>query len=206
MLSSKARINAIPWGLLTLETVLIVLSVLLALGLNNWRENRANEDLAQRALQTVVDEAMENCTGVRKLLPYHRAVMAGETEYEGLGRILIRNDAWSAAQTAGAAHHVDYEVATAVGSVHALQSDHRNLVQAGIQAVYIAATNQDPNHEEFQRILKQDRNDWLTGPHPLMLADLIRVQENLLEAYHELFVLAHEHYGDAVDIAGPCDE
>jgi len=52
MLLTKLKSRDIPWKLLTVEAALIVLSVLLALGVDSWREGRA-----QRALQGFVDEA-----------------------------------------------------------------------------------------------------------------------------------------------------
>jgi len=204
MLSSKTNSNRIPWKLLTIEAILVVLSVLLALGLNSWREGRAHQDLAQRALQNVVDEAIENCHKIEILLPYHRSVFALEREYEGLGEVFIRNDAWPSAQSAGASHHLEYEVAAAIGSIHALQNEHQRLVEAGIRAVYNAASNLDPNFEQFEQAIRENRTDWLAGPHPMMLADLIRVQSNLLIEYEMLFNLSEGHYGDAIEISGFC--
>jgi hypothetical protein len=204
MLSSKSGSNKIPWKLLSIEAFLIVLSVFLALGLNSWREGRAHQDLAQRVLQTVVDEAMENCHTIQELLPYHRSVFALEREYEGLGEVFIRNDTWPSAQSTGASHHLEYEVAVIIGSIHALQNQHQRLVEAGIRAVYNAASSQDPRLELFEQMIREDRTDWLPGPHPMMLADLIRVQSNLLEEYELLFKLSEEHYGDAIEISGSC--
>jgi len=43
--------SEIPRGLLSVEAVLIVLSVLLALGVVSWREAREQQTLAGRALQ-----------------------------------------------------------------------------------------------------------------------------------------------------------
>jgi len=37
MLSAKTGSKKIPWKLFSIEAILVVLSVLLALGLNNWR-------------------------------------------------------------------------------------------------------------------------------------------------------------------------
>lgn len=204
MLSSKTGSNKIPWKLLSIEAVLVVLSVLLALGLNSWREGRAHQDLAQRALQTVVDEAMGNCKKIETLLPYHRSVFALEREYEGLGEVFIRNDAWPSAQSAGASHHLEYEVAAAIGSIYALQNEHQRIVEAGIRAVYNAALIQDPNLELFEQAIRENHTDLLAGPHPMILADLIRVQSNLLEEYGMLFKLSEEHYGGAIDINGSC--
>ena len=199
MLASRSTSEKLPWKLLSLEAVLVVLSVLLALALNSWREARGHERLAHRAVQTVVDEAQANCLVVQNLLPYHRGVFAGEQEYHGLGEVFLRNDAWTSAQSAGAAHHMDYEVAAAVGAVHALQVDHRRLIEAGIQAVYIAATDQDPHLERFP---PDADTDWLPGPHPMMLADLIRIQGELVQAYDTLFSVSEREYG--IQIGSGC--
>jgi hypothetical protein len=192
MLASRSTSEKLPWKLLSLEAVLVVLSVLLALALNSWREARGHERLAHRAVQTVVDEAQANCLLVQNLLPYHRAVFAGEEDYEGLGEVLLRNDAWTSAQSAGAAHHIDYGVAAAVGAVHALQVDHRRLVEAGLQASYIAAASLDPHVERFP---PDGDLDWIPGPHPLMLGDLLRIQDELLETYEDLFSASERRYG-----------
>lgn len=206
MISSKNNARRIPWKLLSIEAILVVLSVLLALGLNKWNENRHNRELSLRALQTILDESAENCSKIEELQPYHRAVFSGETAYEGLGQVFLRNDAWTSAQTAGAIHHMDYPVAAAVGTVHALQSDHRRLVENGILAVYITATEQDVDLEIFKEIVTGNNKDWLRGPHPFMLADLIRIQEKLIKAYGVLFEKSRASYGGAVNIGDGCQE
>ena len=124
----------------------------------------------------------------------------------GLDRFFLRNDAWASAQTAGAIHHMDYRVAAAAGTVHALQSDHRRLVENGILAVYITATNQDVDLEIFKEIMAGNNKDWLRGPHPFMLADLTRIQDELIEAYGILFERSRSAYGDAVNISGGCQQ
>lgn len=192
MLATRPTSERLPWKLLSIEAVLVVLSVLLALALNSWREARTHQEVAHRALQTVVDEAEANCRLVVELLPYHRSVFEGEADYHGLGDVFLRNDAWTSAQSAGAAHHMEYEAASAVGAVHALQTDHRRLVEAGIQATYVAAASEDPYLERFP---PGEGPDWLPGPHPLMLGDLLRIQGRLLEAYDTLFAVSEELYG-----------
>lgn len=206
MFSSKNRSNGIPWKLLSLETVLIILSVLLALWLNQWNENRSNQELSVRALQSIIDEAADNCSKIQNLQPYHQAVFSGEKEYEGLGDVFIRNDAWNSAQTAGTVHNMEYRVAAKAGMVHALQNDHRRLVETGIQAVYITATNEDQTLEKFQEMIMNNNSDWLRGPHPMMLADLIRIQNNLFDAYTELFRISNEIYGDAIAVTDQCSK
>jgi len=67
MISSKNNSGRIPWKLLGIEAILVVLSVLLALGLNKWNENRSNRELSQRALQTMLDESAENCSKIKEL-------------------------------------------------------------------------------------------------------------------------------------------
>ena len=77
MFSSKNSSGRIPWKLLGIEAILVVLSVLLALGLNKWNENRSNRELSQRAIQTMLDESAENCSKIEEWQPYHRSCPIG---------------------------------------------------------------------------------------------------------------------------------
>lgn len=78
MLASKNGNQGMPWKLLVVEALLIVMSVLLALGMNSWRESAANHDRAVRSLQGLVGEFESNCERIRHFHDYHRAVAEQE--------------------------------------------------------------------------------------------------------------------------------
>lgn len=182
-----------PWGLLSVEALLVVLSVLLALALNSWREGRANKALALRSLQSVVDEADVNCSRIRNLQEYHRAVADREREPEGIQVGLIRNDAWQSAQSTGAAAYVDYDIAAIIGKIHASQADHRTIMEAHIQAMFVALGG----GKELGKGIHGDA-DIAT------IRELVRIQDQLLEVYEELAESVNEKYGDEIETSVFC--
>lgn len=194
MLSSKNPGRKMPWGLLSVEALLVVLSVLLALALNSWREGRANEALALRSLQGVMDEADVNCSRIRSFHEYHRSVADGEREPGGIQVGLIPNDAWQSAQSTGAAAYVNYDIAVIIGKVHASQADHRTIVEAHMQAMFVALAG----GKELEGI--HGDADIAT------IRELVRVQEQLLEVYQDLARKVNEEYGGEIVMSGFCGQ
>ena len=106
VLSAKGLNGGNLWAVLVFEAIIVVLSVLLALGLDRWSGERENQKLAQRALQGVVDETSINCARIKYHQPYHQAVANGTQKPEGIRISLIRNDAWDSAKSTGAAAYI----------------------------------------------------------------------------------------------------
>lgn len=185
-----------PWGLLSVEALLVVLSVLLALALNSWREGRINEALALRSLQSVVDEADVNCSRIRIFQEYHRSVADREREPEGTQVGLIRNDAWNSAQSTGAASYIDYDIAATIGKVHAYQADHRTIMEAHMQAMFTALGG-----------AKELKREGIHGAADIAtIRELVRIQEQLLDAYEELAETVNEQHGDEIEMSGFCSQ
>lgn len=192
MLASKNGNRGMPWKLLAIEALLIVLSVLLALGLNSWRESAVKHDRAVRSLQGLVDEFEANCERIQSFQDYHRAVAEGERPSEGIQVGLIRNNAWESARAAGAALNVDYEVAETAGKVYAYQGDHRESVRSYMQAVF--------NSLAGTRKLEQAHGD----ADVAVIRELVRIQDDLLEQYQRFKASIAEHYRGEVDASGLC--
>jgi len=192
MLSSK-RVSGepVPWKLLSIEALLIVASVLLALAINSWSENLDNRRLTARVMQNLMDEIEQNCSEISVHLAYHHAVVSGEIAPEGLRIRLLRNDAWDAAQASGAVFHLDYDIAALAAAINADQSDHRAFYQSYVQALY-------------SLVLAQEGP---MGAHPAsernVIAGLLPIQERLLERYAELISLTREHF-PRIDTSGVC--
>jgi len=173
MLSTKPGLADLPWKLLAIEAVLVVASVLLALALDSWREQREQQSLAQRALHGLVDEADANCRQIVAVRDYHQAVIRGEREPEGIQVGLLRNDAWDVVKTTGAAPWLDYELVAIMAEINANQTDHRAIVQAYLGAV-------------FSMVLEQEEDRWHQPGERGVIRELVRIQERLLEGYRRL--------------------
>ncbi|MFN2332949.1 MAG: hypothetical protein ABR550_00800 [Wenzhouxiangellaceae bacterium] len=164
MLLTKLKSSEIPWGLLSLEAILIVLSVLLALGVDSWREAREQQTLAERALQGFIDEAQANCENIRATEEYHRAVVEGNRPPEGMRVGLLRNDAWEVVKTTGAAGWLDYDLVAAMSEISAGQRDHRATMQAYLQAVFTLG------------LPTEDASSWHLPGERAVINELLRIQ------------------------------
>jgi len=194
MLFTKKFFADLPWKLLIIEGLLVVMSVLLALALNSWREAGTHQDLAERALQEVVDEVRLNCSRIENVQPYHRAVVNGEQKPTGIQVGFLRNDAWDVAITTGAVSFLDYELAAKIGEINAHQSDHRSTVQAYLGALLtntLQIEKIEEMHQEGERAV---------------INELISIQKKLLIKYRDLQKLVNEHYGSSVQTNNICKE
>jgi len=193
MLLTKLESADIPWKLLTVEAVLIVLSVLLALGVDSWREAREERALADRALAGFIDEARHNCRRILRVEDYHRAVVDGKRDPHGMQVGLLRNDAWEVVKTTGAAGWLDYELVAVMSEISARQRDHRTTIQAYLQAVFTLA------------LPTGDTDSWHLPGERGVINELVRIQEDLVSGYRRLEALAAQHQEIAALAGGICD-
>jgi len=193
MLLTKLKSSDLPWRLLTVEAVLIALSVLLALGMDSWREEREQQQLAQRALAGFIDEARANCRDIQATAEYHRAVSEGDQLPEGMRVGLLRNDAWDVVKTTGAAGWLDYDIIAVMSEISSRQRDHRETIKGYLQAVFTLAL---PSNEISAWHLPGERN---------VISDLVRIQEDLVSGYMRLENLAERHFGGDPGPGRVCD-
>lgn len=192
MLLTKKIMSDLPWKLLSVEAILVVSSVLLALALEDWQQSRAEARLADRALQEFVDEVHTNCSRIMAVQAYHQRVAGGESEPEGIQIGLLRNDAWDVAKTTGAVPHMEYDVVARVTEISAHQGDHRAIVQAYIQALFGRAL-------EFEGKL-----EWHQEGERGVVRELSSIQSELLRKYQGLLDLLDQEYAHSVNTDGAC--
>jgi len=174
MLVTKFRFPDLPWKLLGVEAVLIVLSVLLALGVDSWRESREQQLLAERTVKGFIDEARANCERIRATEAYHRAVIDGETEPQGMQVGLLRNDAWEVVKTTGSAGWIDYQLVAVMSEISARQRDHRAIIQAYLQAVFTLM------------LPKEEQSTWHQAGERAVINELVGIQTDLRDGYRRL--------------------
>jgi hypothetical protein len=145
---SGSRLSATPEWLLrvSIESVLIVISILLALAVDQWRENRSNRLLARQSLQIFEREVRRNLTALEEVIPYHTGLrdvavaMAAQPErvvevrsiVEGLKPVVLLNTAWETALATGALRHIDVETVSALSLTYSMQQRFREEVRAGL--------------------------------------------------------------------------
>ena len=170
--------NKLPWLQLGVEALLVVLSVLLALALNNWRDSQANEDMADRALRNLEREIRENRAEILAVLPYHKALLdtlRSENPPTGIsmGAAAIQNNAWEAAQSAGVVAFLDFSIVAIASRIQETQRKYQSEVET-ISAIMLRG-NFGGNYEL----------ELVPNGLRIIVGELIGLEEKLLAQYNE---------------------
>lgn len=134
---------------IVLESLLIVISILLALAVNDWQAERDHHELAQQALVAFQHELRQNEARIEDLTPYRlgiRHVLAQPTaahirtptEFQanvgadGFRAAFLTETAWETALATGALTHIDFQTVSALSLTYAMQKrvqdfSHQNI-------------------------------------------------------------------------------
>jgi hypothetical protein len=117
------------------ESVLVVVSILLALAVDNWREERGFAQLADQSLGIFEREIRQNQARLEDANPFHsgirdllgQAIDQGGASMdlrgimEGVETPVILNTAWQTALATGALTHMDVETVSALSLTYSIQ-------------------------------------------------------------------------------------
>lgn len=166
--ASDRSSSRISWLKIGVETFFVVLGVLLALALDEWRQGRRDQEVVVLALQNIRDEIQANRKEVRRALAYHRDQMRRLEEKPeavvALRPAMIRNNAWQAAQSSQAAARMDFSSVAAFSKMEEIQDAYQELLAGVMPTIY------------------------KKGEQPVMsliLQDLAWFEESLLRVYDE---------------------
>jgi len=111
------------------ESVLIVVSILVALALDQWQEDQEIQELIDRSITNFVNEVTQNRSRIEDVGAYHRGVQQilkrrsangglGSIEFrnimEALQPIVLTSSAWETAVATGALGRMDFELVSAL--------------------------------------------------------------------------------------------
>jgi len=188
------RKAAVHW---ILEGLLIVVSVLLAFAVSEFREARAERELTGRVLRGIKAEMEYNVGVLEPFVPMHTNWMqalanvdASAGDQTGLQVWFatrpplpldgtspfpfLRRSAWDAAVAGGTLRLIDYDVAAALADVYGMQEQAR----ANVQRLANGPLSTPAIYEASSRAASV-RLLWLT------LADIQSAEALLLERYHQ---------------------
>lgn len=168
MPQSERSPSRIPWLKLGAETFFVILGVLLALALDEWRQDRREQAVVVLALENIRNEIRTNRPEVQRALDHHRDLLSRLEKTPGMGVALkpamIRNNSWQAAQSSQAAARMDFSSVAAFSKMEEIQDDYRSLLAGVMPTIY--QVEQRPTM-------------------PLILQDLAWFEERLLQVYDE---------------------
>ena len=119
------------------ESALITLSILLALGLDEWRENRQTEDTIKQALSNFLSEIGQNKARVDDARPFNKGlhdVIARRAQdgditsmsqfisiMDSYSPVVLQSTAWETALATGSLAEMDYGLVSALSLTYGLQ-------------------------------------------------------------------------------------
>lgn len=130
------------------ESALIVASILVALALDEWREDREDAEMIQRALSSFLSEIQRNQSKVEESAPFNqglRLVMARHYRNRDIESVdefvkmvgsydpvLLQSTAWETALATGSLAKMDYELVSALSMTYNLQDRYLKTSQLGM--------------------------------------------------------------------------
>ena len=149
------------------EFVSVSFAVLIALLVNQWREDHNNGKLAEKAIYNIKQELQENKDAMAILIPSHKSILSQidsiivrkENDNSTVNSIisidvtLISSSAWEMAEITNAIFYLDFDDANKMAKVYNLQSYYESIIKQFIlKNSYSYQSDQDL---EFLRNNKQ---------------------------------------------------
>ena len=175
------------------ESMLIVLSILLALGVRAWQDSREVQQLITRSLQSFRNEISQNRSRMDDLYRYHvglQSVLAemnrslGPESSEDLGNILdslqsavLLTSAWDTALATGALSEMEYETVFVLSLTYSYQQKFQTLYNARLDDVLDLVGNENVSAKR------------LSDSATRYLAEITGAEGELLAAYDEAMIL-----------------
>jgi hypothetical protein len=185
------------------QSIMIVLSILLALWVDEWKQQHAERQLAQVSLSNFLHEVQQNQARLDDILPYHTGMRSMVKELESAHSIRTPTDfqsavgldglrppfllatAWQTAVATGALQHIDYETVSALSLTYTLQDRFREESRSGIQSV-LQASNFQPGHA-----------DAALRSADIFLNDVVASEEELRATYAQAASLLRKKLNDS---------
>lgn len=177
----------LPIQTLLIEVFSIVLGVLLALGMNEWREQRAHQTQVKAALQNISHELRSNLDVLTTIHENNAVTVdaiakSGETEADTADNrtfipgLQLRKTAWETLQSTGVSNYADYETMLQLSGTYSMQGVYTQtgvlLTEAAMNMTAFAVANgKEVDNEKFSHQFYD------------YFAMLVQVEEELLKSY-----------------------
>lgn len=144
----EPKTNSVWLPQVMFESALIVVSILVALGLDEWRQKREDADLVLNSLSTFLIEIQQNSIrvedaapfdeGLRQVLQSHYRADDIETVdqfvsmVESYSPAALQSTAWDTALATGSLAKMEYTLVTALSLTYGLQNRYQLITQSGM--------------------------------------------------------------------------
>lgn len=130
------------------ESLLITVSILAALALDEWRDDRQDAENIEKALSNFLSEIQQNKAAIDDAAPFNkglRHVLSRRQEVkaidsvtqfvnmiESYNSVVLRSTAWETALATGSLAKMDYNLVSALSLTYGLQSRYQALNRTGM--------------------------------------------------------------------------
>jgi hypothetical protein len=130
------------------ESALITVSILLALGLDEWREDRQAEETIEIAISNFLREIRQNKARVDDAAPFNRGLrdvlsqryrdgdISSTTDFidivESYNTAVLQSTAWETALATGSVTIMDYHLVSALSLTYGLQNRYQEATREGL--------------------------------------------------------------------------
>jgi hypothetical protein len=130
------------------ESALIVVSILVALGLDEWRQNRQDAQVIRHALSSFLNEVQQNRIRVDDAAPFNQGLrsvlhrhyidddISSVDEFvsmvETYSPVVLQSTAWETALATGSLAKMDYNLVSALSLTYSLQNRYQLANRSGI--------------------------------------------------------------------------
>jgi len=189
------------------ESALITLSILLALALDEWRENHQNEAMIQQAMYNFLSEIRQNKIRVDDAAPFNRGLSSVLSQRQAAGNIssvsefvdmlesyspaVLQSTAWETALATGSLATMDYNLVAALSLTYSLQGRYQQVTRNGISDLM------SPQN------LSEDKLDLAVYNAVRYLNDLTKMEIELAIVYEEAQAVIRESW---MSMKGASDE
>jgi hypothetical protein len=167
------------------EVVSIVLGVLLALAVNEWRAQRIHDSEAESALQNIKNEVISNQKTLDAIHANNLTTVELMKEKSGGGEdrkfipgMQLKSSAWQTLLSTGTSNYVDYETILVLSDTYSLQEIYTKTGQmltesAMNMSAYAVAQGTDIDNDRFSKQFSDYMNM------------IVQVEEELLKSYRK---------------------
>ncbi|MEO1050688.1 MAG: hypothetical protein AAFX87_08675 [Bacteroidota bacterium] len=152
-----------------LEIPAVIIAVLLALGLNSWKQDRDDKAMAQKSLQNIIFEIQNNLSAVKESIedndqarPYLDSTMAridsGAQDIDfdiSYDHSILSSAAWESANLTGAINHLDTKLVIDIADLYRIQDIYMNMGENFFLKMSSVEFNSDDN---IRAVVKSNQN------------------------------------------------
>jgi hypothetical protein len=171
------------------ESALITVSILLALGLDEWRENRESEATIRQAMSNFLSEIRQNKARVDDAAPFNQGLhdvvdqrykhgdIRTMTDFisimDSYSPVVLQSTAWETALATGSLAKMDYGLVSALSLTYGLQSRYEQTNRGGVSRL------------TSPQVLSNDTLDLAIYNSLQYLEDVTRMETELAVVYSE---------------------